>query len=227
MRTMLMVILMCLMALQSGCGPSGDDNTQVQKQPSGDKKASGGQQRDKSVVREGVFVFEVPRDFSRIPVADLEGLKTAMYAGGRELAIMSNSADPQLFKEEYLTFFAGYQVENRRVQIIMMGEELPVSMERDDMFRTNAERIEWGKKAGQLSKESAGVTRLKIGGVPALLMDIVSLQGERLQTYTFFHSDYPKHSFAISIKVEKRGYGNHAQSIEALINTVKLDLGAD
>lgn len=58
-----------------------------------------------SLVREGIFVFEVPSNFSRISVADLERLKRDMLTRGRELAIPSNSADPELFTEDYLAFF--------------------------------------------------------------------------------------------------------------------------
>ena len=160
-----------------------------------------------------------------MPGVDLEKLKVAMMAAGRELAIMSSSADPQLFREEYLRFFAGYQSANGRVQILMMGEEPPVSMSRDEMFSVNAERIAWGKEAGQLSKDSEGVSTVNIDGVPALLMDVVSPQGERLLTYTFFHASYPKHSFAIAIKCPTAEYRNYAQRIETFINTAELDFG--
>jgi len=138
---------------------------------------------------------------------------------------MSKSADPQLFKEEYLTFFAGYQSPKSRVQIIMVGEKLPVSMNRNEMFRTNTERIEWGKKTGRLFRDSKGVSKLTIDDVPTLLMDVVSQQGERLQTYTFFHSAYPNNSFAINIMGERVEYEKYSRSIETFINTVKLDFG--
>lgn len=208
--------------------PSSEARKQHKVQNSGNQR---GQLPHNQMVREGVFVFEVPRHFSRIPTADLERLKTTMLTGGRELAIMSKSADPQLFKEEYLTFFAGYQSAKGRIRITMVGEKPPESMtesmNRNEMFRTNKERIEWGKKTGKLSIDSKGVSKITIGGVPSLLMDIVSQKGERLQTYLFFHSSYPNHSFAVNIMGENAEYRKYAKIIAAFINTLKFDLGAN
>ena len=234
MRATIHAILICLIVLLFGCGPSSSDNTRIQSSKGASRnndvkdKDSGDvieRRGDGAVVREGVFVFQVPRGLSRIPLADLERLKTGMIASGRELAIMSDSADPELFKKEYLRFFSGYQSANGQVMIIMAGEESPVSMNREEMFRTNEERIDWGKNAGQLSGDSKGVTKLSIDGVPALLMDIVSLEGERLQTYTFFHSSYPKHSFAITIKCPETERADYAQRIETFIDTLRLHCG--
>lgn len=186
-----------------------------------------GQNAAKPLVREGVFVFEVPKNFSRIPVAKLNTLKSAMVADGRELAIESKSADPALFKAEFLAFFAGYESAGGDVQILLVGEEAPVMLSRDEMFRTNTERIEWGTNTGQLSKNSQGVKRLEIGGVPALLMDIVSSQGERLQTYLFFDHGVPKHTFSVTIKGSKGKYGQHEAAITGFVSSLKIDIDTE
>jgi len=63
------------------------DSNEVRKQNkdqnSGDSRE---QQTHRSLVREGVFVFKVPRHFSRIPTADLERIKTAILTGGTRVS---------------------------------------------------------------------------------------------------------------------------------------------
>ena len=102
---------------------------------------------------------------------------------------------------------------------VLLGDKSPVDMNRDEMFKTNSERIRWGKNSGQLSSDSKGVSKLDIDGIPSLLMDIVSPKGERLQTYTFFVPNHPKHSFAITFKTPK---GQYQATIDGILGSLKI-----
>ena len=202
-----------------------EQQAKEQANPSASATRQSIQNTPNPAVREGIFVFVVPPGLARMALAKLERLKTEMLATGRQLAVSSQTADPALFKEEYLTFFAGYETQDGALQIILTGEELPVTMEREKMFALNVERIEWGKKNGHLSEQSAGAQKLEVDGVPALLMDITSVAGERLQTYTLFHPSYPKRSFAIGVKFKKGEYSKHENSARAFFDALKVNIG--
>jgi hypothetical protein len=168
---------------------------------------------------EGVFTFKAPANMTKIQGSRAQSLKSQMMQGGRELAAASGTADPNLFTESTLTFFAAYELGAADSLFVLVGDKVPVDMNRDEMFNTNSERIRWGKNAGQLSSDSKGVSKLEIDGVPTLLMDIVSPNGERLQTYTFFVPEHPKHSLAITFKTPK---GENQKTINAILKSLKI-----
>jgi hypothetical protein len=168
---------------------------------------------------EGIFTFEAPFNLKKIQGARAENLKSQMMQGGRELAEASRTADPNLFTKSSLTFFSAYELAGGDFLFILMGVESPVEMNRDEMFNANSERIRWGKDSGQLSSESKGVSKLDIDGIPSLLMDIVSSNGERMQTYTFFIPDHPKHSFAIAFKSTG---GKNQATIDGILSSLKI-----
>jgi len=168
---------------------------------------------------EGIFTFKVPSNLTKIQGARSESLKSQMMQGGRELAKESGTADPNLFTESSLTFFSAYESAGGDLLFVLMGDKLPIEVNRDEMFNTNSERILWGKNSGQLSSESKGVSKLDIDGIPSLLMDIVSPNRERMQTYTFFVPDHPKHSFAIAFKSSD---GKHQATIDGILGSLTI-----
>ena len=168
---------------------------------------------------EGIFTFKVPSNLTRIQGPKVQSLKNQMMQGGRELAKASGTADPYLFAESSLTFFSAYESAAGDMLFILLGDKSPTEMSRGEMFNTNSERIRWGKNSGQLSSGSKGAFQLDIDGIPSLLMDIVSPNGERLQTYTFFVPDHPKHSFAITFKTPK---GQYQATIDEILGSLKI-----
>jgi hypothetical protein len=184
-----------------------------------DKNAQSQNEALEKTCTEGIFTFKVPSNLTKIEGPRSQSLKSQMMQGGRELAKASGTADPNLFTESSLTFFSAYELAGGDLLFILMGDKSPVEMNRDEMFNTNSERIQWGKNSGQLSNESKGVSKLGIDGIPSLLMDIVSPKRERMQTYTFFVPDHPKHSFAIAFKSSE---GKYQTTIDEILSSLKI-----
>ena len=221
--------------------PPAKDNVSANQKPTGTAEASGSQTnivlKDQAALKqkgkapapqettsekthtEGIFTFKAPANLRKIQGPRAESLKSQMIQGGRELAEASGSADPNLFTESSLTFFAAYELGAGDSIFALVGDKLPVEMNRDEMFNTNSKRIQWGRNAGQLSSDSKGVSKLDIDGIPTLLMDIVSPNGERLQTYTFFVPNLPRHSFAITFKSPK---GEDQKTIDDILKSLKI-----
>ena len=168
---------------------------------------------------EGIFTFQAPSNLTKIQGPRVQSLKSQMIQGGAELAKASGTADPHLFAESSLTFFSAYESAKGDILFILLGDKSPGYMNRDEMFSTNSERIRLGKNSGQLSRDSKGVSKLDIDGIPSLLMDIVSTNGERLQTYTFFVPGYPKHSFAINFKTHK---GEDQATVDGIVGSLTI-----
>ncbi|MCX6908363.1 MAG: tetratricopeptide repeat protein [Verrucomicrobia bacterium] len=201
-------------AKQQTAVPSGNDNDEKTKTPEYSQ-----QKPREGTCKEGIFTFKALSNLTKIQGSKAQSLKSQMMQGGRELAEASGSADPNLFTESSLTFFSAYELAGGDLLFILMGDKSPVEMNRDEMFNANSERIRWGKNSNQLSSDSKGVSKLDIDGIPSLLMDIVSPNGERLQTYTFFVPDHPKHSFAITFKSSK---GQHQTMIDGILGSLKI-----
>jgi len=177
-----------------------------------------------NVNTEGIFQFSIPSTFLKITGNRLKELKSQMIESGKELAESSRSANSKDFTEKDLPFFSAYEPPDRKVTIVFLGQQNSVISDREEMFRANEERIEWGKNSGRLSKNSKGVSRLTIDGFPSLLMDISFKDGERLQTFTVFVSSFPKSLFGVTIQFKAGSYELYRESIAFLVDSLKIAL---
>lgn len=172
--------------------------------------------------KEGIFQVSMPSHFTKVTGRKLKEFRSQYMNGGQELAEASKSADPKVLDKISLSFFSAYDTSQGKVSIFFAGIQTPVVMNRDEMYKTNAERIEWGINSGRLSKNSKGVTKLTIDHVPSLFMDIETIGGGRLLTYLFFVSENPKYSFQIGIVCNKGHYGKNEGIIKSIVNSVKI-----
>jgi len=173
---------------------------------------------------DGLFQITLPSDFARVTGSLLDELKRTMLGGARELATASKTADPKEISEKWLSFLSAFQNPSRKLLVILMaaGPET-VPMDREEMYKTNTQRITWGKESKRLSKNSKGVSRLMIDNIPCLLMDIETIGGARMLTYSFFLSKYPKHSFQVAISCDDRTcYEKNENDIATIVKSIKI-----
>jgi hypothetical protein len=173
--------------------------------------------------REGVFEVNLPSSLSRVSKSKLDELRRTMMGGVRELAEASKLADPRDISEKGISFLSAFQNQNGKLLIVLMGMQSPVVMDRDEMYRTNSERIKWGIESGRLRKTSKGVSKLSIDGVPCLLQDIETQRGARMQTYLFFLREAPRGTFQFAIICDDDTTCDaNARDIEAIIKSLKV-----
>jgi coenzyme F420-reducing hydrogenase beta subunit len=96
-------------------------------------------------------------------------------------------------------------------------------MDRDEMYKTNQERVRWGVDTGRLKKTSKGVSKLAVDGVPCLLQDIETREGGLLQMYSFFVPEYPRMGYSVQIMCDDTStYNKHAKDLASIINSITV-----
>jgi hypothetical protein len=172
--------------------------------------------------REGVFEVTLPSSFARVSEPKLDELRRTMMGGARELAEASKSADPRDI-EKGMSFLSAFQNQDGKLLLVLIGMQSPVVMDRDEMYRTNSERIKWGIDSGRLRKTSKGVSKLSIDGVPCLLQEIETPAGARMQTYLFFLPEAPRATFQFAITCDDNAtWDRNVRDIEAIIKSLKV-----
>jgi len=172
---------------------------------------------------EGVFKIAIPSNFTKLTGKLLDEFKEIMIKGGQELARVSKTADPNEINEQQFCFFSVFHNPTGKLLVVLTGYHNSVIMDRDEMYKINAQRIAWGIKSGRLSSSSKGVSKLIIDNIPCLLMDIEAIGGARMLTYLFFVPEYPKHSFVIDIICENSScYEENKNVIATIVNSIKI-----
>ena len=175
--------------------------------------------------REGIFQVSVPLAWTRMPDQMLDEMKKVMVGGGRELADASKSADPNDFSEKSIPFVSGFQLQisKKRILLVFSGVSSPIIMNRDDMYKTNDERVKWGIDTGRLKRTSKGVSKLDIDGVPCLLQDIETKEGGRMQMYSFFVPEHPKMTYSVQIISDDIPmYDKYANDLASIIRSIRV-----
>ena len=173
---------------------------------------------------EGIFKVTMLSTWTRMPQQMLDEMKKNMVSGGRELAVASKSADPNDISHEAIPFVSGFQLQdgNRRILLTFSGVSSPIIMNRDEMYKTNQERVKWGIDTGRLKKTSKGVSKMDIDGTPCLLQDIELREG-RMQDYSFFVPEYPRMVHGLSIISDDMAtYNKHANDLASIIKSIKI-----
>lgn len=175
--------------------------------------------------REGIFQVSLPQTWTRMPGPMLDEMRKTMITGGKELATASRSADPNDMNQATIPFVSGFQLQDgsKRILLPLLGVASPIVMDREEMFKTNSERVKWGTDTGRLKKTSKGVSRLTIDGVPCLLMDIETDAGGRMQMYSFFLADYPKMTYSLQVICDDVGICNkHDAELTSIVKSIKV-----
>jgi hypothetical protein len=175
--------------------------------------------------QEELFKVTLPSTWTRMPQQMLEEMKNTMVSGGRELARASKSADPNDISHEAIPFVSGFQLKDgsQRILLTFSGVSSPIIMNRDDMYKTNQERVKWGIDTGRLKTTSNGVSKLDIDGIPCLLQDIETKEGGRLQMYSFFIPEYPRMVYSVQIICDDMStYNKHANDLASIIKSIKI-----
>jgi hypothetical protein len=173
--------------------------------------------------REGIFEVNLPSSFTRVSASKLDELRRTMMGGVRELAEASRLADPRDISAKGLSFLSAFQNQGGKPLLVFIGMQSPVVMDRDDMYKTNSERIKWGIESGRLRSTSKGVSKLRVAGVPCLLQDIEVQEGGRMQTYLFFIPEAPKAAFQFAVICDDLAtYHANAQDLEAIVASLKI-----
>lgn len=176
-----------------------------------------------STFREGVFEVNLPGFFSRVSASKLNEMRRTMMQGVKELADSSKLADPSDISQKGLAFLSAFQNKDGKLLLVFMGMQSPVIMDRDEMYKTNGDKIKWGIDSGRLAKTSKGVSKLSIDGIPCLLQDIENQNGGRMLTYLFFIPKAPRATFQFGIICDdKATYDSYKQDLEAIIASLKL-----
>lgn len=173
---------------------------------------------------EGIFKVILPSTWTRMPQQMLDEMKKNMVSGGRELARASKSADPNDISHEAIPFVSGFYLQdgNRRILLTFSGVSSPIIMNRDEMYKTNQERVKWGIDTGRLKKTSKGVSKMDIDGIPCLLQDIELRKG-RMQDYLFFVPEYPRMVYGLSIISDDMAtYNKHANDLASIVKSIKI-----
>ncbi len=174
---------------------------------------------------EGIFSVTLSPTWTRMPQQMLDELKETMISRGRELARASKSADPEDLSDEAIPFVSGFQLQDadRRILLFFSGVSSPVVANRDEMYKTNQERIKWGIDTGRLRNTSKGVSKMDIGGIPCLLQDVEQAQG-RMQLYSFFLPEYPRMVYGLAIISDDMAtYNKHADDLASIVKSIKID----
>ncbi len=174
---------------------------------------------------EGIFQVTLPSTWTRMSDRMLEEAMKVAVAGGRELAEDSKSADPNDLSEKTIRFVSGFQLQSasKRILLTFLGVTSPIIMDREDMYKTNAERVKWGINTGRLRKTSKGVSKLEIDGITCLLQDVETIEGGRLQMYSFFVPEYPKMIYSLQIICDDVAtFNRHAKDLSAIVKSIKV-----
>lgn len=177
-----------------------------------------------STYYEGIFNVTLPSTWTRMPQQMLNEMKNNMVTGGRELSRASKSGNPNDLSHEAIPFMSGFQLQdgNRRILLIFFGLSSPVDMNRDEMYKTNQERVKWGIDTGRLKKTSKGVSKMDVDGIPCLLQDIELREG-RMQDYSFFVPEYPRMVYGLSIISDDMTiYNKHANDLASIIKSINI-----
>ncbi len=175
--------------------------------------------------QEGVFKVVLPSTWTRMSKEMVEEMKGIMLTGGRELAEASKLADSKAISEETFPFLSGFQLRagDKRILLVFAGFSSPEILDREEMCKTNAERVQWGIDSGRLKKNSKGVSKLDIDGIPCLLQDIVVIQGGRMQMYLFFVPEYPKMSYCVQLIADDSDiWDKYSGDISSMISSMKV-----
>lgn len=175
--------------------------------------------------QEGIFKITLASTWTKMPQHMLDEMRKTMVSGGRELAMASKSADPNDFSHEAISFVSGFQLQdgNRRILLTLLGMASPITMNRDEMYKTNQERVKWGIDTGRLKKTSKGVSKLDVDGVPCLLQDIETNEGALMRMYSFFVPEYPRMTYALQIICDDiPTYTKHANELAPIIKSIKI-----
>ncbi|RJX29934.1 MAG: hypothetical protein C4525_13740 [Desulfarculus sp.] len=182
-------------------------------------------QAKSAVHRAGIFKLSLPAKWTRMPKAALEEWKKTMVSGGRELAEASQSADPNQFSEKSIPFLAGFMrpAGNKPIRLVFSGMTSPVKLNRQEMYKTNQERVQWGIKTGRLKAASKGMSKLKIDGVPCLLQDVETRLGQRMKVYYFFVPQRPKMAYGMVFLCDAAAtFDRYAGEVSAIVKSIKV-----
>ena len=174
---------------------------------------------------EGIFQLTLPSTWTKMPQQMIDEMKKAMISGGRELARASKSADPNDVSNETIPFVSGFQLQsgNKRILLTFSGVSLPTITNRDEMYKTNQDRVKWGIDTGRLKKTSKGVSKMDIAAIPCLLQDIETREGGRMLAYSFFVPEYPRMAYGLSIISDDMAtYNKHANDLASIIKSIKI-----
>ncbi|MEW5911786.1 MAG: hypothetical protein AB1814_04475 [Thermodesulfobacteriota bacterium] len=177
------------------------------------------------VYRAGVFRLSLPASWSRMPPDMLQEWKSTMVRSGRELAEASQTADPKEISEKSIPFLSGFQraSKGQRILLVLSGMTSGQRLNRDEMLKTNQERVQWGIKTGRLKPSSRGVSKLTIDGVPCLLQDVETKLGGRMKMYSFFLPQRPKMAYGlVLVSEDKAAFDRHAKEIQAIVKSIKV-----
>jgi hypothetical protein len=175
--------------------------------------------------QEGIFQVNISSAWTRMPDEMVEEMRRIMIGGGQELAKASQSANPDDINAQSFPFLSGFQLQsgNTRALLVLMGTKAPEKMDRDEMFKTNSERVQWGIDSGRLRKTTKGVSKLDIDSVPGLLQDIETEGGGRAQIFTLFVPEYPDMTYGIQMSCDDTAtFEKHADEFAAIIKSIKI-----
>jgi hypothetical protein len=146
-----------------------------------------------------------------------------MMGGSRELAEASKLVNPRDISDKGVAFLSVFQNQNGKLLLMLIGMQSPVVVDRDEMYRSNVEKIKWGIDSGRLQKASKGVSKLSIDGVPCLLQDIETQVGARMLTYEFFIPGASKGVFSVCIACDDNPtYIANTRDIETIIKSIRV-----
>ena len=145
----------------------------------------------------GVFRFILPPGFRPVSKEKLRALKQAMLQEGAALARSSGLADAQGYA---LGDVAAYESSDGAYILTLISKEEKNQVSQEDVWKTNIERVEWGKNTGRLLSRSKVATGQIFDGHPVIFTEIFNQSGEgRMQSYDIFVSQQPRHRHTISL----------------------------
>lgn len=145
----------------------------------------------------GVFRFALPAGFRPVSAEKYQAIKKTMVQKGTELARSSGVADPTGYTVGDLW---AYESEDSKYILVFVSSEEKDEVRETDVRKSNTERVEWGKKAGQLLGNSRVEDGPKIDGHQVLFTEIFMRPGPgRMQSYDVFVNEQPKYRHTITV----------------------------
>lgn len=171
--------------------------------------------------REGIFDLTLSSKWTRLPQEFLHDLKRGAVNAARELAEASKSADP---KDVTAPVAAGFKLQDgsTRILLILSYQPSPTPVDREEMYRTNHDRVRWGIDTGRLKATSKGVSRTTIDSIPSLLVDIETENGARLQDYSLFVAAHPRGVHQLSFMSDTATFNRHSNELACILESIKI-----
>jgi hypothetical protein len=118
-----------------------------------------------------------------------QAIKQAMLSGGANLARSSGLADP---RASAMGDSWAYESADMKYILVFASSEEKVDVQQAEVRASDVERVEWGKKAGQLLSGSRVEDGPKVGGNPTVFTELFMRSGGgRMQSYDIFVSKQP------------------------------------